>query len=132
MTKKPESFSIEKDTPIVPWAIAGSVVEEVHLYLHRKALGEEASRILHDEDRLVSHLTAFAQGVYQHSKDVRKKIRGKGNSGRDYLYTFMRHWLSAELAKSHPSVFKLLPNDFKMGHPLPKESINAEVQPRTR
>jgi hypothetical protein len=130
VSKKIESYSIEKDTPIQPWAVAESVVGEVNKYLHQRSMGEEASRILHDEDRLVSYLTAFAQGLYQRNEDVRRKIRRKGNGGRDFLYTFMRHWLSAELARSHPKVFKILPNEFKVGHPLPKEVEGAKVQAR--
>ena len=114
-------MSIQEDTPILPHVVAESVLEEVQLYLHRRQLGEEASRILHDEDRLVDYLTDYAQTVYKHSKDVQKKIRAKGNLGRDWLYTFMRHWLSAELKKAHPSVFRVLPWEFKNGVELPKE-----------
>jgi hypothetical protein len=35
------------------------------------------------------------------------------------LKAFMRHWLASTLANERPSLYRRLPDDFKVGRPLP-------------
>src|SRR5216110_2169994 len=37
------------------------------------------------------------------------------------LKAFMRHWLASALAVQNPSLYRRLPDDFKIGRPLPLE-----------
>jgi hypothetical protein len=93
---------IEDDTPIMPWVVAQSVIEEAQ---------KETGASLNVRN-LVRSLSTRAQTTYEHNEDFRKKVRGRGDSGRDTLYAFMRHWLAAYLKKEQPDVFRKLPGDW--------------------
>jgi hypothetical protein len=41
---------------------------------------------------------------------------------------FMRHWLSAALFKRKSPLFRLLPEDFKFGRPLPFTPLARQLQ----
>ena len=41
---------------------------------------------------LTKYLCERADTVYQYNKDFNKKVKAKGNGGRDYLYVMMYHW----------------------------------------
>ena len=47
----------------------------------------------------------------------RRKYRSA--RGREYLLMSMRHWLASVLAREKPALFRRLPDDFKIGRPLP-------------
>ena len=102
---------IEDDTPILPYAVADSVINEVDrcVPLHM-SIGEQRALV----DKLADH----ADAIYARNESFRKKIRGRGDTGRDYLYAFMRHWLSSELKKTRPHVFEQLPQSFMNGEEL--------------
>lgn len=102
---------LESDTPIIPRAIAEAVLEEASVWL-----GEPLPR------RWVRELTADANTVYAHSERFRRKLRGHGNSGRDWLWVFTRHWLCALLYERRPHLHRRLPQSYNTGDPLPKES----------
>jgi len=108
-TKRSRARRIEDDTPILPYAVADSVIGEVESYT-----GDE----IPDKRALADHLGDRADEVYQSNERFRRQIRAKGDKGRDQLYVFMRHWLSSELKQHHPEIFRKLPQSFWNGEPL--------------
>jgi len=111
---------IELDTPIVPRAIAAAVVEEAGVWL-----GQPLPR------RWVRELTAYANTVYAHNPRFRRKVRGAGNRGRDYLWAFTRHWLAGLMWERRPQLRARLPNTYCVGHPLPPEPAVPSARPKT-
>lgn len=104
---------IELDTPIVPRAVAECVCEEVGVWLDQPL-----------PRRWVRELTARANTIYAHNARFRRKTRGQGNSGRDYLWAFMRHWLAGLMWERRPQLHARLPADYCVGRPLPpKRSV---------
>jgi hypothetical protein len=104
----PGPARIEHDTPIVPHAIASAVWEEACAWL-----GEELPR------EWLARLTERAEAVYASNARVRRRLRGPGNGGRDWLWTFTRHWLAALIWHHRPDLRARLPDSFNVGHPLP-------------
>jgi hypothetical protein len=100
--------TIEQDTPILPYVIADSVIRELARYLHR-----EHSIDLDNAADLETALSSKADRCYQHNAFFAKRIRGA--SGRDYLYAFMRHWLSAEVCDQRPGLRYKIPARFMNG-----------------
>jgi hypothetical protein len=79
--------------------IAEMVCEEVERYT-----GQTLDR------NLISKLAQRARDVYANNRPLRLRLNGKGNTGRDILYSFMRHWLSAELIDTNAEVWGLIKN----------------------
>lgn len=98
---------IAEETVILPELIADNVVHELGVYLYRTH-GTE----LQDHEKLVTVLADRAEHLYRVRPDIRKKFRRNNTYGRDWLYTFMRHWLAAELKDSR------IPARFANGEPL--------------
>lgn len=98
---------IADSTPILPLVIADCVVGEVENYLRRD---------LPEREAFVTQLAETADQLYKHSPRWHRRI--KGNLGRDYLYSFMRHWLSAMLKDFWPP-FSHVPQTFWSGEQLP-------------
>jgi hypothetical protein len=110
---KPISTRIEDDTAILPWVVADCVIREIERYLWPK--GDQGLRGPNASDDLADKLAEKANTVYQHNKRFRKAIRSKnGNYGRDYLYSFMRHWVAGECLDRGLSV----PASFANGAPI--------------
>lgn len=110
--------NISDDTPICTEIVAETVVNEL--------LCGEIKTVMTEKEYVdaYKHLVEHAETIYQHNADFRKKIKGKGNRGRDYLYSFMRHWLSAWVAKNIPKLFAEIPDSFKNGIPMePKARV---------
>src|SRR5260221_10791275 len=84
---------IESDTPIVLRAVMEAVCEEAGV-----RLGQTLAR------RWVRELTARAQTIYAHNPRFRRKVRANGERGRDYLWTFARHWLAGLLSERRPQL----------------------------
>ena len=104
---------IEHDTPIVPRSVATAVWEEAGAWL-----GEELPR------EWKTRLRERAEALYASNARVRRRLRGPGNNGRDWLWIFMRHWLAALLWHQRPDLHARLPDSFNAGHPLPpKQTI---------
>ncbi len=88
----------------MPYVVADCVLSEAERIF--KLTFTPAERERHIE-RLVRH----GEAVYAASPDFARKIQGRGNSGRDTLYVFNRHWLAAQLVGStnirhdYPSIF---------------------------
>lgn len=107
--RKPYSRTIADDTPMIPEMVADSVFDEVAMF---------RGRGLPDEAKLSQLICDQANRSYQHNETFRKKVRGRGNSGLEYLRMFMRHWLSSDLKRLHPEIFKELPKSFHVGKSL--------------
>jgi hypothetical protein len=101
---------IELETPVVPQAVAAAVWEEVSLWL-----GEELPRAW------LTRLTERAEAVYASNERVRRRLRGPGNGGRDWLWAFTRHWLAALIRQHRPDLHARLPGSYSVGHPLPQK-----------
>ena len=106
--KAAKKFSIEADTSILVDVVAESVCDE-------------ASRLLDkplDDERLIGYLVEHAETIYANNPNFRKNIRSEanhGNAGRDYLYSYMRHWLASKLSKQGYSRKLLIDSGFSMG-----------------
>jgi hypothetical protein len=99
MTKKP--------LIIVPEAIARAVVEEASFYLEYDL-----------PHHWIRRLTHRAYVTLECNADFRRKIE-RGNNGRDLLWSFMRHWLCALMAKELPHLHSRLPSEYNVGRELP-------------
>jgi hypothetical protein len=97
-------MTIESDTPIVPFIVA-------------ECVAYEAARLTKTDSPLafVQFLAERAESIYAANPQFRKLINARGDSGRDTLYMFMRHWISAELKRTKPREFSRLPESFCLG-----------------
>ena len=82
---------IETDTAIVPAIIADSVIDELARILKIEFPKDTRDKFTHN---LVEH----AEDLYKANVVWRKKVLKNNGYGRDYLFTFMRHWLSAAVS----------------------------------
>lgn len=101
---------IERDTPIVPRAVAEAVWEEAGVWL-----GEPLPR------RWIAELTVRANTVYGRNRRFRRLLRRSGHAGRDWLWAFTRHWLAALLWKHRPDLHARLPASYDVGKSLPQK-----------
>lgn len=99
--------SIEEDTVIIPEAVASGVVDELRMKFDTEFPGLE--------DKLVRQAEAF----YKSNDRFRKRIRSA--DGRDWLWSFMRHWAASDLRRESPEISRKLPPDFARGLPLERE-----------
>jgi hypothetical protein len=95
---------IDQETPIVPHAIAAGVCEEACIWL-RQPLPRT----------WVTRLVRHANDVYTHNARFRRRLRGPGNVGRDWLWAFMRHWLAAMVRQHDRRLFARLPSSYAVG-----------------
>ncbi len=65
-------------------------------------------------------LTRRAEAICRRNATFRARIRASGNSGRDYLWSFMRHWISGLIFKRDPALADRLPAGYRIGQALPK------------
>lgn len=96
--KASHAHSIEEDTSIIPEIVAEQVIQEANHLLNTDLLEDV------DSD-LIGYLAGYANATYANSKDFHKKINSnadRGNAGRDWLYAFMKHWLSSEILRRNP------------------------------
>jgi hypothetical protein len=98
---------IEKETQIVPVAVADSIWHEASFWF-----GEMLPR------KWIAELAERAEVIYAHNPRFRKLLRGRGNSGRDWLWAFTRHWLSGLLIERRPSLAERLPSEYRIGRPF--------------
>jgi hypothetical protein len=103
---------IESDTPIVPRAVAEAVWEEAAVWLD-----EPLPR------RWRSELIARANTVYARNARFRRTLRRDGDAGRDWLWAFMRHWLTALIRRHRPHLHARLPQSYNNGDALPPQRI---------
>ncbi len=100
--------ALERDTLLMPDAIAESVVQEVERFLEARLPDDFAAR-----------LAAKAHYLYPRHKQFHKILNRPGNRGRDSLYMFMRHWTAGRLKRERSGLYKKLPWSFGQGWPLP-------------
>jgi hypothetical protein len=110
---------IEDETPILPWVVADAVISELETHLACSLRGPDCSHELADM------LSDRANAIYQRNPQFRKRIRSNadgGNAGRDWLYAFMRHWLTAEAIKRGIRRERI-PAEFAIGKPIRAQSV---------
>lgn len=100
--------ALERDTLLMPDAIAESVVQEAERFLKTDLPADFAER-----------LAAKAHHLYPRHQHFHKVLNGPGNRGRDSLYMYMRHWTCGWLRRERPALHKLLPQDYALGKRLP-------------
>ena len=106
---------IETDTPIAPRAVAVAVWEEASVWLEA-----ELPRAW------IGMLAERADVIYAHNRRFRQLIRGGGCTGRDWLWSFTRHWLSALIARHRPQLHRRLPASYSVGRTLPPKIESLE------
>lgn len=99
---------MEVETPIVPRAVVEAVLEEASVWLERPL-----------PRRWIRELMAYANTVYTCNARFRRNVRAGNNAGRDYLWTFVRHWLTALMWERRPRLHARLPDSYSIGHLLP-------------
>jgi hypothetical protein len=106
---------MELDTPLRPRAVAEAVWEEASVWLEQPL-----------PRRWLRELIAEANTIYAHDPRFRRKLRAEGDSGREWLWVFMRHWLAALMYERRPYLHARLPVSYNTGHPLPQKfSVNT-------
>jgi len=101
---------LERDTLLMPEAIAESVVQEAERFLKTDLPADYATR-----------LAAKAHYLYPRHKHFHKMLNRPGNRGRDNLYVYMRHWTCGWLKGERRSLYRQLPWSYAVGRPLPRE-----------
>jgi len=109
---------MEDEAGLIPEIIAETVIEEVVGHIDRQGLPAEAERVWNDLESLATGLVNYANSIYANNAGFRKKLKARGNKGRDTLYAFMRHWLASDLRKKFPAAFRALPERFAMGEEI--------------
>ena len=99
---------IERDTPIVPAAVAKAVWQEASAWLEVELPREWIRR-----------LAVRANVIYFLNPRFRRKIHGQGNTGRDWLWMFVRHWLAAMIRRRSTQLYARLPASYSVGCDLP-------------
>lgn len=97
---------LERDTLLMPEAIAESVVQEAERFLGVELPEGYAER-----------LAAKAYYLYPRHKQFHKILNRPGNKGRNNLYVYMRHWVAGWLRKERSPLFKRLPWSYSLGQP---------------
>jgi len=97
---KRQAKSMEDATALIPEVVADAVIGEVESYVG----GDGSLRQYADE------LADRARAIYGANADFAKKLRRE--SGRETLYSFMRHWLASLLKKKRPEVYAALPRGY--------------------
>lgn len=100
---------LERDTILLPFVIADSVVIEAGRFLGVDLPADYADRLAAKADRI--YLARPGSRFW-------RQMRARSNAGRDALYMFMRHWLSGLLLRERPALFRRLPVSFHLGRPL--------------
>ncbi|HLX60672.1 MAG TPA: hypothetical protein VKX17_05265 [Planctomycetota bacterium] len=98
---------LESETPLLPELVAQRVLGEAERWLEVR-LPDEWTR----------SLARRAAACYQRNPRFRYWLRRPGNAGREWLYAFMRHWLSALILRNRPHLYRALPFDYCVGAPL--------------
>ena len=94
-------------TGLLPWLVAESVCGEA-----ARALGSEVPRAL------APALAGRAVRVFAANAAFARRLRAPGETGREWLRAFLRHWLAARLARRAPALARALPSSFALGVPV--------------
>jgi hypothetical protein len=104
----PAQAAIQRETGVVPSAVARAVCEEAG-----RSLG------LPLPIEWIAELAEHAEVVYQHDPRFRRLLRRPVNAGRDWLQAFTLHWLYALLASRRPDLLFRFPPSYAIGRTLP-------------
>jgi hypothetical protein len=99
----------ERQTGCCPQIAAAIILDQLRNFLRMEL-----------PEHLVDTLAQRAETVFAGNEFWRRKLQGR--HGREHLAVLLRHWFSAELARSQPAAVWQLPDDFKLGKPLPEVS----------
>ena len=106
---------LHRDLPLVPQAVAGAVLEEASAWLGAD-LPKEWTAALADK----------AVVLYARHRRFRCLVNQSGDRGRDWLWAFMRHWLSALVYHHNPALYSRLPVSYSAGGPLlPRDATSS-------
>ena len=100
--------ALERDTLLMPDAVAESVVQETERFLQAELPANFAER-----------LAAKAHHLYPRHKHFHKMLNRPANLGRNNLYVYMRHWTAGWLKRERYALYKKLPWSFALGRQLP-------------
>src|SRR3569833_3123046 len=99
--------NFEQRTGHCPLYLAWRILDEARDY-YRSPLPEAyADKMAHR-----------AEAVFAKHPFWQRKFQSR--AGREQLLTTMRHWLAALLAREQPALFQQMPENFKIGFPLPR------------
>lgn len=102
---------IERQTELMPWLIADSVLGEASRWLRTDLPPEWAD-----------WLDARAERCFARHRQFHRLVSARGaggNAGRENLCKFMRHWLAGRLSRERPALFRRLPRACALGRALP-------------
>ena len=99
---------MEETTPLVSHSAAEGVWNEAVLWL-----GTPLPR------SWISYLADRAETIYAHNPRFRRLLGQKGNAGREWLWSFMRHWMWALIQQHRPEQHRRLPTAYSIGRELP-------------
>lgn len=111
--------ALERETLLMPEAIAASVVQEAERFLGAELPGSFTGR-----------LAAKAELLYARHRHFHQAVNRPGNAGRENLYMFMRHWTAGWLKRERSALYKRLPASFAMGQRLPETAASASGRQR--
>ena len=82
-----------------------------------EAVWEEASLLLGETlpPDWIATLIEKAETLYPRHHGFRRRLRGAGDTGRDWLWAFMRHWLAALVREHRPHWYQRLPSRYAVG-----------------
>jgi 5-hydroxyisourate hydrolase-like protein (transthyretin family) len=97
---------IEKETALLPYIIAEGIADKIIIEKYKseldkwKDLSKEEqtaldNKIKKESIELQDYMVGRAEILFKQAKEFKKKIKGSGNKGRDYLNAFMEHWAEA-------------------------------------
>jgi hypothetical protein len=107
-------IGLERDTLLMPDAIAESVVQEAERFLKAELPANFTER-----------LAAKAHYLYPRHRHFKKMLNRPGNFGRHNIYVYMRHWTAGWLKREHSTLFKELPWAYAQGRSLPSSPTTA-------
>jgi hypothetical protein len=108
---------LQGDSPLVPQGVAGSVLEEASTWLGAD-LPKEWAVVLAER----------AVVLYARHRRFRGRVSQSGDRGRDWLWAFMRHWLSALVYRHNPALYSRLPISYSAGGPLLPRDATSSIQ----
>jgi hypothetical protein len=109
-------INLYRSTPLVPQAVAGSVMEEASTWLGTD-LPKEWTVALANK----------AVVLYASHRRFRCLVSQSGDRGREWLWAFMRHWLSALVYRYNPGLYNRLPASYSAGGSLAISSIGTKA-----
>jgi hypothetical protein len=77
-------------------------------------------------DGLAEEVAQRAETVF--AIEARQRGQFQGHYAREQITMFMRHWFSAALFKWDSRLYRELPDDFKIGKPLPEISLPRQLE----